>query len=578
MTMFYKFKIIFFILTFSLIGSAGFAADIYVDQTLSQNITDGKYSIANRNNSGSDGNAYTTAQAAINAMNPGDHIYLRNGTYQEGHIQISPEKNPTDGNWSDNYNLLASYKGEWAVLDGENNITISYTTAANRSSVIGQVAGQSEQGLSYWKFERIEIKNGRRSDGAAASGFWGNNGPFWFKYCYIHDNYVTNSIGYYNNGGLKGCTWHDSIVEYCWFERNGALNTTNHNEAHINIYSDYSEKYITPDGFDPDDLTIRDGNHNMRNEYRYNYFDCSDGVPVAIKHKNDQYLTRHDGNWQDEYNNYGDKIHHNIIVGATSSNGGAILIMQDFTQAYNNILDNCTNGLTAGDNQDGNFYKVCFWNNLIYQSSERSVWRKQEKDFDHFTGEYYGYDYNNLIYQAQDGWNWCDITIDASGFDEGVLGYTNYIGKDNYFYDGQADISRFEDTTYNQSEYESNFSGNDVYVNAYDSENLLFKGSTGADKYKILSTHIIEEGKNSGNAGAKIPHPYLSGIAIPDYIGPADSDKDSGSNWDSVYPDPDDGGWIDYVISLQNISILQYSDLGTGTSSPLSPPQNLMIE
>ena len=185
----YKFKIIFFVLTFLLIGSAGFAADIYVDQTLSQNITDGKYSIENRNNSGSDGNAYTTVQGALDAMNPGDHIYMRGGTYQEGSILIPTEKNPTSGNWTNNYNLLASYPGEWAILDGENSLT--GTTVTGRM-VLGRAGLDNiTQQLSYWKFERFEVKNGRSSDGTWGGGIWVNNGPFWFRYLYIHDNYAT---------------------------------------------------------------------------------------------------------------------------------------------------------------------------------------------------------------------------------------------------------------------------------------------------------------------------------------------------------------------------------------------------
>src|SRR6056297_1037351 len=283
--MMFKSKILFFIVLFSLIASTGLAADIYVDQNLTSNITDGSYSIANRDSSGSDGNAYTTVQAAINNMNPGDHIYLRNGTYQEGHINITSNKNPTNGNWTDNYNLLASYPGEWAVLDGQNNLSFD---DPERGSVIGN-SGMYGDTLKYWKFERLEIKNGRSSNGERAAGFWGEIGPFWFKHCYIHDNYATTNIGYYNNAGVKGHCWQDSIVEYCWFERNGALNTTNHNEGHIVVYSDYDYRDICENGFNPSNNS---GHHNMRNEYRYNYFDGSDGVPVAIKHKAKQFFTK----------------------------------------------------------------------------------------------------------------------------------------------------------------------------------------------------------------------------------------------------------------------------------------------
>jgi hypothetical protein len=52
---------------------------LYLDSTLGAAITDGGYSIANRDNSGSDGNAYLTLAAAWAACSNGDTIYLREG-------------------------------------------------------------------------------------------------------------------------------------------------------------------------------------------------------------------------------------------------------------------------------------------------------------------------------------------------------------------------------------------------------------------------------------------------------------------------------------------------------------------
>src|SRR5262249_44923718 len=53
----------------------------YVDNQLSANTT--TYSIANRNNSGSDGLGYATLQAAANVQQPGDKIYVRAETYTD---------------------------------------------------------------------------------------------------------------------------------------------------------------------------------------------------------------------------------------------------------------------------------------------------------------------------------------------------------------------------------------------------------------------------------------------------------------------------------------------------------------
>lgn len=81
----------FFILISLLLFPVGlFGATVIVDNTLGASITNGTYSIANRNNTGSDGNAYKTLQEVIwgtdgtdGVANVGDTIYLRAGTYSE---------------------------------------------------------------------------------------------------------------------------------------------------------------------------------------------------------------------------------------------------------------------------------------------------------------------------------------------------------------------------------------------------------------------------------------------------------------------------------------------------------------
>lgn len=56
------------------------AATIYVDNQLSDDCI-GTYSIAQRDNSGSDGDAYDTIQEAANVVVAGDIVLIRGGTY-----------------------------------------------------------------------------------------------------------------------------------------------------------------------------------------------------------------------------------------------------------------------------------------------------------------------------------------------------------------------------------------------------------------------------------------------------------------------------------------------------------------
>ena len=127
-------KTIIYTLLFCFFNS--FADNIYVDQTLGGNITDGGYSIVNRNDSGSDGDAYTTIQAAINAVSVGDVIYMRGGTYNISthgtsyasgyYIRIDPSTKSGTAWTAGNFYTLNSYTEEWAIIDAEQKVSNSY--------------------------------------------------------------------------------------------------------------------------------------------------------------------------------------------------------------------------------------------------------------------------------------------------------------------------------------------------------------------------------------------------------------------------------------------------------------------
>lgn len=63
------------------LASVSHAATRYIDITLVSNCTSGNYSIASRNCTGSDGNAYNTIAAGVTPTVAGDTLYLRGGTY-----------------------------------------------------------------------------------------------------------------------------------------------------------------------------------------------------------------------------------------------------------------------------------------------------------------------------------------------------------------------------------------------------------------------------------------------------------------------------------------------------------------
>ena len=56
---------------------------IYVDGSLANDCTNGEYSVANRDNTGSDGDAYTSITEACDVAGPGDTVLIRGGTYNK---------------------------------------------------------------------------------------------------------------------------------------------------------------------------------------------------------------------------------------------------------------------------------------------------------------------------------------------------------------------------------------------------------------------------------------------------------------------------------------------------------------
>ncbi len=532
--------VLFFVLFFS---SYLYAANIYVDKTLSGNITNGTYSTLNRDNSGSDGDAYTTVQAAINAMNPGDHILMRGGTYREGHIDIPLSKNGTSWKEGD-YNKLSSYPGEWAILDAQH-------TAPDGEPVYGAVLGHAVYDdsnsfdLKYWWFERFEITGGGNSVGGA--GFFGAGGPFKFRYMYIHDNYSPS--GGQNPAGIKGHHWHDSLVEYCYFNNNGMQTGTNNNAANIAIYSDYNWSYTAKNGYNNNDM-----NHRpiARNIIRYNYF--KNGV-VGFKHKGGQLFSGRNPSgghgWDDTYDTYGDKIHHNIFDGMRAYAIGA---NQDFAQVYNNIIINCDKGIMIQYEPAYPFYKVVTYNNTIFKTNAEPFIRYVSDTFSFEPRDYYGWDFNNIFDQGSSYWSYYNarsLNVALVGSSGPIYNLSNYTASNNYFYRPQSsEVIVLDNKTFSASAFEAQTLTHRpriAYQNAYVSSDPLFEGTTGAARLITRGTHSLGSGVTISNGGIGISHPYLAGVTIPSYVGATN---------------PDDHAWVAGVLGLANVQNLIHGGEG----------------
>jgi hypothetical protein len=533
------------------------AANIYVDKTLSGNITNRSYSISNHNNSGSDGNAYTTIQAAINAMSPGDTIYLRGGTYQQGAIDIPTSKNGTA--WTPgNFNTLCSYPGEWAIIDGQNNVG---------SSTVGTLLGHhivefgDSWDLKYWKFERLEICNARSTDGAYAYGFFASGGPFWFTYCYIHDNKATTYVN--NPAGIGGYHWQDSYVEYCYFSNNGVTSGAYGNASNILLYSNYQDAEICQNGFNN---TSHDRPPVKRNTIRYNYFY---GGCVGIRHKTSQFFCGRNPagghGLDDTYNTYGDKIHNNIFIGG---NMYAIGACQDFAQVYNNIIDSYPTGIYVQYEPRHAQYKVVTYNNTII-GADRAILRYNDTTLTYEPLAYYGYDYNNLFdacNAANDYAQTGNLSVVPSENHGTSFNVSGYFASNNLFYRSNTTrhltVKRVNYTA-TQFEAQSETSSPRIaYSKSYDVNNPLYIGTTGAYKYKTKASYILEGISTIANGGIGGNHPYLSNVSIPSYVGAVD---------------PNNSGWVDTVLGLSDINMLKAGGKNIIDNTPPQKPTGVNI-
>jgi hypothetical protein len=594
-------NVLWCLLSVILFFSASQAADIYVDNSIGSTITNGKYSAAQRDASGSDGNAYRTIKAAINAMNPGDDIYIRNGVYREGAIIIPPSKSGTSNNWSS----IQSYTGEWAVIDAEGKTdgkagvaALGYRTQAKRDD---------STYLKYWRFERLEITGGSNY-GLAASG-----GPIVVRYCYVHDNINSSNCGD-NPGGIHSTLMRESIIEYNVFDKNGCYDKSDKHPAHIQIISDYA--YMTSYGVcdDGKDFTWATGLCHedfaiKKNKIRYNLFANSDGRNVkGFHHKSHMVLTPHRAKPDtpdSKFKDWGDEIHNNIFLDQY-----AFSVQQDFIQFHHNILDG--SNLSVRDSKQEPPEWFTGYNNSVIGRNIRVNYANDgdgspsgsvRRNNPHWASEditITGFLFNNII----DGYSKGEVSqgidigewMQDADYDNGDVDFSDFHVSHNYYYRGNSYMfynlegksgECFGSVTKDKIESCYATFNNNYEKQTSEGADSLYQAASGADRYKTRGAHAVGDGRIVNNSGYGRPHPYLNNTSIPAYIGATNPSKDSGLDWDPINADLNDSGWVDYVLSLNNVETLKSGKPATVNDSPsdddvdapilVSPPTGLRI-
>jgi hypothetical protein len=511
------------------------AANIYVDNTLSSDCTSGNYSISNRDGNGSDGIAYNTIQEAVNAVAAGDTIFMRQGIYRE-HINIPGGKQGNNQAWI----TLRSYPGEWAVIDSGHSDGSGYD-----AYVIRYKGGSYSSCPAYWKFSNFEVTGGGiNTSSTHGGGFVFDTGHHLiFEYLYVHANYCNNSnngsgIGIFNDGGQTG---KNIIIRYCWLKDNACQ--TGDNCSNIVFMSTYQS--------DPSSVNINYA--RQKNEVKYNLIE---GSNHGIKSKGPTaFLSLDNSGTHTTYKEYGDKIHHNIV---RDFNYTGIIGFQDFIQIYNNIVDNSNakRGINLGyyHGYPREPFFACAYNNLLLNTNLISGIPREHSSYSPPLHPFL-YLYNNIIEDygpETNSHNDMNIFFVWDQYSIGDLDLRTVFVENNLI---TGKTSSEESINIVQNSYDRSIdwfkaSGySSVFYNTTSSSGLHKTGSN----YKCNSFYSIDGDKTIGNGGVGGPHPYLSQVTLPSYLGAAD---------------PEDDAWIDGTLGLATMSAGIPINLRDGSGDP----------
>jgi len=515
----------------------------YVDQTLGANIIDGSYSLVNRDNSGSDGNAYISIQEAINNHIVGYAIEMRDDIYTDINIDIPEIKNGSA--WTTgNYNTLRSYPGEWAKIDGTGlNPPPALWTDQNiftNGALTNYDPGVNSNYNEYWIFSNFEVTGGR-------CGFFMKMRHVSFRYMYIHDNgRLWDAIDYDSliAGVTSVCPQYVDI-QYCWFADNIQTNTSNANNSNILFDSDYQDDIPGGPG-GAWDVNASTHHNIVANNYMR-------GSGVGFRHKNQQRLGLNGRDPNDfTYMAYGDLIHHNVILDAFDS---PISVDQDFCQVYQNVVNGTI--LLSRPGQSPIIYNMCAYNNTDVRGGAAQIsfgsigtndgyYATDDNFYDvgaQKTSHEHVYIFNNISDGLAAGYS--PFSIRPTG----IHGQANPDEDDSNLFVDRNLVHDSSTLSYASIAADGAFGGTDYTVTQFNdyldtaqanpagttknwdkSGGVLWQGATGTDIYKPVGTYEVEVGITIADGGLTT-HPYLA-VTPPAFIGAID---------------PNDSGWFDIV-------------------------------
>ena len=560
-----------FSLAFSMAPDAG-AVTLYADSTLKADITDGTYSVAARGPGGKDGNGYATIQAAVYTLEPGDTLLQRGGVFHEWDIALIK----AGGGYRvirgtpDKWVTIRSFPGEWAVVDAGHHEEWDEAKKQLKTVNVLFTGGAGENHAAYLRFAYFEVMGAGPAltspDGKARSytdvqALPGKGLAFSpctnvvFDHLYVHDNYG----GAWPLGGAgisianeSGGARHNTI-QFCRMGRNGWPPGPNSGGYNVILYSDYRW------GRFPDiDLNLACQN----NEVSYCLLEDS---AMGMKHKGTQYLCLNKEATDLRAKAQGDRIHHNVVRNCQVG----LEVCQDFSQIHHNLVIGCREGISSGQPPATGYrdlFYVTMYNNTVVDSAVGLAARRGSEETVHnYPPPYHPHFsyWNNVVFDTNQ-------SVHTEAVPVGIFPtYTlplaidmGTVGLDNLLLLGRASGTggiRVATETFSTDQYLAKGWAKAMWALPVDDARPFFQGKEGAAAFDLradLELQPAAAGRPAltpTNAGHGGDHPYLPGVKIPSYLGALNPAKDSGARWDPANPDPDDAGWAQYVLDLENL-------------------------
>jgi len=334
-----------------LLHSVAAAATIYVDNQLADDCL-GTYSIANRDNSGSDGNAYDTIQEAADIVESGDTVMIRNGVYNlDG---ISPVKVLYKNGTAGAKIIIRNYGEEEVIIDATNVLGISGVKygiyVAYSEYIVSQgliVRNSSGSGIRVFRSDHVEILN-----------------------CTIHSN------------GVKGIYYRGSsyaVVDNCEVYGNGGVGISIHGtdgRSDYPVIADnlvYNQNIDRPEGADGISFGGSVNYGLIKNNIIFHSWD--DGIDSCC---GTMYTTIEDNivfNNGDGPDGDGDGNGIKVSTGNSFGDGGG------HTVRYNIAFSNETCGFDQCKEPDNP--QNWFYNNIAYNNTGHGINAESDADYLH---------------------------------------------------------------------------------------------------------------------------------------------------------------------------------------------------